>query len=50
MYRLLLITALIAVIGVLQLGKLRAANHAIATTELQRSLLAQAWASRINTN
>ncbi len=46
----LLITALIAVIGVLQLGKLRAANHAIATTELQRSLLAQQWASRINTN
>jgi hypothetical protein len=46
----LVITALIAIIGVFQLGKLRTANHAIATTELQRSLLAQAWASRINTN
>ena len=46
----LLITALIAVIGVMRLGTLKAANQQIATTELQRSLLAQRWASQININ
>lgn len=46
----LLITVLIAVIGVWRLGTLKTSNHEIATTELQRSLLSQRWASQININ
>ena len=46
----LLITALIAVLGVWRLGTLKVANKEIATTELQRSLLSQRWASQISIN
>ncbi len=47
---LLLITALIASIGVWQLGSVKAANKEIATGQVQRSLLAQSWAQMININ
>ncbi|MDP1655256.1 MAG: methyl-accepting chemotaxis protein [Hylemonella sp.] len=46
----LAITAAIAIIGVWRLGSLKDAAHEIATVELQRSLLAQRWASQININ
>ena len=46
----LLITALIAVIGVWQLGSMKTSSQEIATVELQRSLLAQRWASQTNIN
>ncbi len=45
----LLITALIAVIGVWRLGTLNAASQEIATIEMERSSLAQLWAANINT-
>ena len=44
------ITAAIAVIGVWRLGTLKDTSHEIGTVELQRSLLAQRWASQININ
>lgn len=47
---LLLITALIAIVGILRLGSLKTASKEIATVELQRSLLAQRWSSQININ
>jgi len=46
----LTITAAIAIIGVWRLGTLRDTSHEIATVELQRSLLAQRWASQIAIN
>jgi methyl-accepting chemotaxis protein len=46
----LAITAAIAIIGVWRLGSLKNTSHEIATVELQRSLLAQRWASQININ
>ena len=46
----LFITIVIAAIGHWNVGALRKANHDIATTEMQRSLLAQRWASQINLN
>ncbi len=46
----LLITAAIAVIGVWRLGSLKDTSREIGTVELQRSLLAQRWASQININ
>ena len=46
----LLITAAIAAIGVWRLATLKDTSHEIATVELQRSLLAQRWASQININ
>ena len=47
---LLAITALIAVLGVLRLGTLEAANQHIATVEFERSTLTQAWAHNVNIN
>ena len=47
---LLLITAAIAGMGVWRLEALKEANQAIATVEMQRSLLAQRWASFIEAN
>ena len=47
---LLLITAAIAGMGVWRLEALKDANQAIATVEMQRSLLAQRWASFIEAN
>jgi len=44
----LLITALIAVIGVWRLGTLNATSQEIATTEMERSSLAQQWAANVN--
>ncbi|PHM18808.1 MAG: methyl-accepting chemotaxis protein [Curvibacter sp. PD_MW3] len=46
----LLITAAIATIGVWRIGSLKDTSHEIATVELQRSLLAQRWASQIAIN
>jgi len=46
----LLITAAIATIGVWRIGSLKDTSHEIGTVELQRSLLAQRWASQININ
>ena len=46
----LAITAAIAIVGVWRLGSLKDSAHEIATVELQRSLLAQRWASQININ
>jgi len=46
----LLITALIAVVGVWRLGTLNTTSQSIATVELNRSLLAQRWTSNINLN
>jgi len=46
----LLITALIAMLGVWRMNTLKMANQEIATVELQRSLLAQRWAWQININ
>jgi len=46
----LAITSLIAVIGVLRLGTLKAASHQIATTEMDRSSLAQNWTAGIHLN
>ena len=47
---LLLITAAIAGMGVWRLEALKEANQAIATVEMQRSLLSQRWASFIEAN
>jgi len=47
---LLLITAVLAIVGISQVGSLKATTNAIATVELQRSLLAQRWASQVNIN
>ncbi len=47
---LLLLTTLIAAVGIWRMASLKATNHEIATVELQRSLLAQRWASQININ
>ncbi len=46
----LLITALIAGIGVWRLGTLKAASHELATIEMERSTLAQRWSANINLN
>ena len=46
----LLITALIAVIGVWRLGALKAVNQEIATTEMERRSLAQRWTADVNVN
>ncbi len=46
----LLITAAIAAIGVWRIGSLKDTSHEIGTVELQRSLLAQRWASQIAIN
>ena len=46
----LVITAAIATIGVWRLGSLKDTSHEIGTVELQRSLLAQRWASQITIN
>ncbi len=46
----LAITALIAVVGIAQLGQARDVSREIATVNLQRSLLAQRWASQIGLN
>ena len=46
----LTLTVLVAFIGILQISTLRSTNDQIATTELQRNLLAQRWASQIGTN
>jgi methyl-accepting chemotaxis protein len=47
---LLLITASMAIVGISQLGSLKATSKQIVTVELQRSLMAQSWASQININ
>jgi len=47
---LLLITAALAGLGVWRLEALKSANQAIATVEMQRSLLSQRWASYIEIN
>jgi len=44
---LLVITALVAAIGVFRLGTLKAANEEIATVAMQRSSLAQRWVGNI---
>ncbi len=46
----LVITTTVSVLGVWRLGTLSAASQNIATVELQRSLLAQRWASQIGIN
>ena len=46
----LLITIAITAVGHWNVEALRSASHDIATSELQRSLLAQRWASQINLN
>jgi len=46
----LLITALIALIGILRLGALKETNQEIATTEMERSFLAQNWSANIAQN
>ncbi|WP_232834366.1 MCP four helix bundle domain-containing protein [Rhodoferax ferrireducens] len=46
----LLITAIIAAIGVWRLGTLKAAAQQIASTELERNSLAQRWTADINLN
>ncbi len=46
----LLITAAIAMLGVWQLGALKQANLQMATTEVQRNLIAQRWSLYININ
>ena len=46
----LVITVLVAVLGISRLDGLMEVNKAIATVEMQRSLLAQRWASQININ
>ena len=46
----LAITAVIALLGIAQLGKAREVSREIATVQLQRSLLAQRWASQIGLN
>jgi methyl-accepting chemotaxis protein len=46
----LCITAVIAGIGVWRLGMLKAASQEIASTEMERSSLAQSWAGNINLN
>ena len=46
----LLISALVAAIGVWRIGQLREHTQQVATVDLQRSLLAQHWASNIQQN
>jgi hypothetical protein len=46
----LLITAVIALIGILRLGALKETNQEIATTEMERSFLAQNWSANIAQN
>jgi len=46
----LIITGLIAAVGVWRLGTLRAAAHELATVELERSSLSQKWTADINLN
>ncbi|MFN4349431.1 MAG: methyl-accepting chemotaxis protein [Hylemonella sp.] len=46
----LIITTTVSALGVWRLGTLRDTSHEIATVELQRSLLAQRWASQIAIN
>jgi methyl-accepting chemotaxis protein len=46
----LIITSTVSALGVWRLGTLRDTSHEIATVELQRSLLAQRWASQIAIN
>jgi len=46
----LIITTTVSALGVWRLGTLKDTSHEIATVELQRSLLAQRWASQIAIN
>jgi len=46
----LVITTIVSMLGVWRLGTLSETSKQIATVELQRSLLAQRWASQININ
>jgi methyl-accepting chemotaxis protein len=46
----LLITALIAAIGAWRLGSLKASSHHVATIELERQTLVQAWVADIHLN
>jgi methyl-accepting chemotaxis protein len=45
---LLLITAFMAVVGIWQLNRLKAANHEIATVAMERTALATEWRSHVN--
>jgi hypothetical protein len=46
----LLITAMLAAVGISRLGTLKAASQVMATTQMERSSLAQRWESNINVN
>jgi methyl-accepting chemotaxis protein len=46
----LLITALMAAVGVARLDTLKAASHVMATTQMESSTLAQRWEANININ
>jgi methyl-accepting chemotaxis protein len=46
----LFITAVLAIVGITRLDSLNTTNKEIATIEVQRSLLAQRWASQVNIN
>ena len=46
----LLITALLAAVGMSRLGTLKTASETMATTQMQRSALAQLWEANINKN